>query len=100
MAINFKIHFTVISRYDPGTGPQYVTLPPVMATCIAEAIQLAKEQAVAYFRTTPGLNEAMLNETRIRPAKTNLGPRAQHQERSQTVLRIQSDDHFSNLCTC
>jgi hypothetical protein len=59
--------FTVIARYDRGLGPEYVTLREVVAKTIAETQEVAQAQAERYFATTPGYEQAILNEVRIRP---------------------------------
>lgn len=63
-----KTHkFTAIARFERGLGPEYVNLRSVEAMTINEAQQLADTQATMYFRSTEGLEEAVINEIRIRP---------------------------------
>ena len=59
--------FTAIARFERGLGAEYVNLTPVVAKTINEAQTLANTQAVLYFKSTIGLEDAVVSEVRIRP---------------------------------
>lgn len=59
--------FTAIARFERGLGAEYVNLKPVEAKTISEAQKLAETQAALYFKSTAGLEDAVINQVRIMP---------------------------------
>ena len=59
--------FTATALIETGLGPEYITFIVNEAKNIAEAQQMAENEASIYFKTNYDAKKAVLKEVRIKP---------------------------------